>query len=76
MVRYGKSGILCGDATLRSALSSLVIAVSLAACRPSATNQQLEPKPDETTGVTLVLVPGGDSIGCCRVFTVNRVEQT
>lgn len=72
MVRYGKSRTLCGDATLRSALSSLVIAVSLAACSPSAPNQQLEPKPDaETTGVTLVLVPGGDSIGCCRVFTVN-----
>jgi hypothetical protein len=53
-------------------VSSLVIAISLAACGSSAINQQLEPKPDaETTGVTLVLVPGSDSVGCCRVFTVN-----
>jgi hypothetical protein len=73
VVRYGKSRIICVDGTLRSALSSLVMSVWLAACSSSATNQQLEPlKPvAETAGVTLVLVADSGSIGCCRVFTVN-----
>jgi hypothetical protein len=73
VVRYGKSRIICVDGTLRSALSSLVMWVWLAACSSSATNQQSEPlKPvAETAGVTLVLVDDSGSIGCCRVFTVN-----
>lgn len=73
MVRYGKSRIICVDGTLRSALSSVVMSVSLAACSSSATSRQLEPlKPDaEKAGVTLVLVAESGPIGCCRVFTVN-----
>jgi len=61
------------DGILRSALFSLVMSVSLAACSSSATNQQSEPlkRDAETAGVTLVLVAEGGSIGCCRVFTVN-----
>jgi hypothetical protein len=74
--RYAKSRIICVNGTLRSALSSVVMSVSLAACSSSATSatsKQLEPsKPDaEKAGVTLVLVAEGGSIGCCRVFTVN-----
>ena len=60
-------------APLRSALPCLVMLVSIQACTSSAVESEAPPPSPSTApaGVTLVLVPGHASGGCCRVFTVN-----
>ena len=56
-----------------TALSSLVMLVSIQACTSSAVESNAPPPSPSAApaGVTLVLVPAHASGGCCRVFTVN-----